>query len=176
MREVQIFTDTLQTLVNEHDIKDPIFLKLDTQGSELDIMKGAEDLFDSGQIVLVESEASLLRETFYEKATRLPELSQFMESKGFDLIDLKIIKSRANIKRSEGVLQECDAIFVMGFERTLRSKLEVRLAVFYAYLLLRQSDLAQRLLSIDEELLKRVREALTSKELELLIKRFRSIS
>lgn len=176
MKEVQVPTENLETLVNEHKIDSPIFIKLDTQGSELDILEGAESLFNSSQIVMVESEASLLRETIYDQATRLPELSQFMESKGFDLVDLKVFKSKADIKNGQGVLLECDATFVMGFERTLQSKLEVRLAVFYAYLLIGQKDLAQRLLSVDEDLGQELLEVLSPKDLDIVLKKFKSIT
>ena len=176
LRELQIPTETLEAVVTQHNLDSPLFIKLDTQGSELDILEGAERLFNAGQIVLVESEASLLRETIYEDATKLPELTKFMESKGFDLVDLKVMKSKGQINKSRGILLECDATFVMGFERTLQSKLEVRLAVLYAYLLIGQKDLAQRLLSVDDGLRQSVLEVLSHAELDSLLKNFRSIT
>ncbi len=174
LKEMQIQTEKLETLVTEHNIDSPLIIKLDTQGSELEILEGAERLFDSNQIVLVESEASLLRETIYEDATKLPELTEFMESKGFDLVDLKVMKSKGLNNKSQGILLECDATFVMGFERALQSKLEVRLAVLYAYLLIGQKDLAQRLLSVDEGLRHEVLEVLSPAELDFVLKNFRS--
>jgi hypothetical protein len=99
-----------------------------------------------------------------------------MESKGFDLVDLQVMKSKGQINKSRGILLECDATFVMGFERALQSKLEVRLAVLYAYLLIGQNDLAQRLLSVDDGLRQSVLEVLSHAELDSLLKNFRSIT
>jgi hypothetical protein len=175
LREVLIPTDSLEDLTKLHDIRGPIFVKLDTQGSELDILIGASHLFDLGQIVMVESEASLLRETNYENATRLSELTIFMESKGFDLVDLNLVRAESGVRRRQGVLNECDAIFVMGFERVLKCTIEIRLATFLSYLLIGQNDLAQRLLHMDSQLSHHVKQTLSTKQLDLVVRKFTRI-
>ena len=175
MREVIIPTDSLEGLTQMHGIRSPIFVKLDTQGSELDILIGASHLFDRGQIVMVESEASLLRETNYENATRLSELTTFMESKGFDLVDLDIVRLESGIRKSQGVLNECDAIFVMGFERVAKCTIEVRLAALFSYLLIGQNDLAKRLLQMDPELSNHVKQTLSTKQLDLVLEKFKRL-
>ena len=176
MREVSIPTETLEMLVENLKIHSPMFIKLDTQGSELDILLGATNLFDEGQIVMVESEASLLRETNYEGATRLADLTLFMESRGFDLVELRPISSQPTLNNSQGVLNECDSTFIMGFERTLQSSIEVKLAVFYAYLLIGQNDLAQRLLTLDQELMQKLLQILSIRQVRFMLKNFRRIS
>lgn len=175
LREVKIPTDSLEDLTKIHDIRSPIFIKLDTQGSELDILIGASHLFDIGQIVMVESEASLLRETNYENATRLAELTAFMESKNFDLVDLRVVRAEAALKRGQGVLNECDAVFVMGFERVMQCGLDTRLSAFFSYLLIGQNDLAQRLLDVDSELSTHVKRELSPKQLDLVLRKFKRI-
>jgi hypothetical protein len=163
-------------LVKNLKIHSPMFVKLDTQGSELDILLGATNLFDEGQIVMVESEASLLRETSYEGATRLPELTLFMESKGFDLVELRPISAEPSLSNSQGVLNECDSTFIISFERTLQSSIEVKLAVFYAYLMIGQNDLAQRLLNLDQELMQKLLQILSMRQVRFMLKNFRRIS
>jgi FkbM family methyltransferase len=172
LRESIIPTDSLEGLARMHDIRSPLFVKLDTQGSELDILIGASRLFDIGQIVMVESEASLLRETSYENATRLPELTTFMESKGFDLVDLRVVRAEAALRKSQGVLNECDAVFVMGFERAMQCGLDIRLSAFFAYLLIGQNDLAKRLLDIDSELSNYINQKLSPKQIKLVLRKF----
>jgi hypothetical protein len=99
-----------------------------------------------------------------------------MESRGFDLVQLRPISAQPTLSNSQGVLNECDSTFIMGFERTLQSSIEVKLAVFYAYLLIGQNDLAQRLLTLDQELMQKLLQILSIRQIRFMFKNFRRIS
>lgn len=62
-----------------------IFLKIDTQGSELGVLCGTDKLFDRLSLVLVE--ASIAR--LYKGQPAYFELDQFIREKGFSLIDIE---------------------------------------------------------------------------------------
>jgi FkbM family methyltransferase len=66
-------------------IADIDFLKLDTQGSELDILKGAGDALAS--VVGVEVEVEFAR--LYRQQPLFRDVDAFMDSKGFVLMDLR---------------------------------------------------------------------------------------
>lgn len=63
----------------------PEVLKLDTQGSELDILKGAEETLESVQVVITEVEFRPL----YEHQPLFAEVNGFLIGKGFDFHGLK---------------------------------------------------------------------------------------
>lgn len=74
----------LDDVLSEMDLKGVDFLKIDTQGSELDILKGAEDtLLRSAFGVEVEVEFLPL----YEGQPLFPDLHAFLADRGYQFID-----------------------------------------------------------------------------------------
>lgn len=60
-------------------------LKLDTQGTELDILRGATGLLEAGRVCVVYTEISFL--PVYRGQALFPELDRFLRAAGFRLID-----------------------------------------------------------------------------------------
>lgn len=71
---------TLSCILKEYAYPSPIFLKLDTQGTELDVLRGAEDLLGTS-ILGVQVELSIV--PLYRKGCRMSEVVSFVEGHGF---------------------------------------------------------------------------------------------
>ena len=82
--DFQVFP--LDTLLNKHEIKDVDFLKLDTQGSELDILKGSEGILGKS-ILGLKVEVEFIE--IYKNQPLFPEIDCFLRKFGFELFDLK---------------------------------------------------------------------------------------
>ena len=62
----------------------PLFLKLDVQGYELEVLKGGGDTLDNAEVVLME--VALL--TYNKGAPLMPEVLAFMDDRGFTPYDI----------------------------------------------------------------------------------------
>ncbi len=74
----------------KNSIKPPELIKLDTQGSELDILKGINSK-DFKHILAIEVEVEFVE--FYEKQPLFYDVHKFLENLGFELIDLRTARS-----------------------------------------------------------------------------------
>jgi FkbM family methyltransferase len=61
------------------------FLKLDTQGTELEILRGAREYLSSGKIAVVKTEVSLL--PVYRNACTFSDIDRFLKERGFLFVD-----------------------------------------------------------------------------------------
>ncbi len=115
----------------------PVFVKLDTQGTELSILMGAESLFQERRIVGVEMESTLLAQPVMKGSGKFWQACEFMEAKGFELLHLKPIyaPSRSgNVRPHQNTyLNECDAVFALrqDIARDLPVEYRVSLLAFY---------------------------------------------
>ncbi len=82
-KELTLITTTLNDVFNKNNIK-PDFLKIDTQGSELKILKGANQYLDS--ILGLELEVEFI--PIYEDQPLFHEVDSYVRGKGFELYDL----------------------------------------------------------------------------------------
>lgn len=116
IQEIQIETKTVTEIISEFDVI-PIVIKLDTQGSELSIIRGLLDSTSRNMVVGVEMECSLYARPVYENSPRLWEVADYLEVKGFELLNLDIFPSRKTSSkyraRSREVSNECDAVFAL---------------------------------------------------------------
>lgn len=80
-----IKTITLNKFTFENKIDEIDFLKLDTQGTELEILKGANNLLDKNKISVIKTEFSNI--PVYKNQCVFSEIDNFLKSKGFMLID-----------------------------------------------------------------------------------------
>ena len=117
IRECRIQTLTLVQALDGLAADAPICVKLDTQGSELSILQGAQSLFQARRIIGIEMESTLLAQPIMQGSGKFWEACQFMELQGFELLLVKPIHAprRAGLFRPEGVryLNECDAVFAI---------------------------------------------------------------
>ncbi len=167
LKKVEIQTKKLTDIVPTSSINQPIVLKLDVQGSEHEIIRGADTLLRSQQIIAIEVEASLLRHPLAKGGTKFSELQQYLENFGYELVAMRLLHSHGPVKPFElskqGFLNECDALFVLNHREITLKTLEFRLAGFFALCLYGQFGDALRLAKSDEALNERIQNALTKK-------------
>jgi FkbM family methyltransferase len=84
VRPSRQITRRLDSLVEERAWPLPDFIKLDTQGSELDILRGAGKCLAHASALQIECNVL----NYNEGAPMLPEVLQFMQSAGFRLYDI----------------------------------------------------------------------------------------
>ena len=75
---------TLDAIVKKHQLRNIDFIKLDTQGSELDILKGGLKTAKQAKYILLETQVT----TYNQGAPHLPQVLQFMGKINFKLYDL----------------------------------------------------------------------------------------
>jgi FkbM family methyltransferase len=85
VRQLSVCADTLDNLLDSHDIQDPDFVKLDTQGSEFGILSGAGATL--GQAFGVEVEIQL--GALYLGQPSIGDIDGVLTSRGFQLFDLR---------------------------------------------------------------------------------------
>ncbi len=78
-----------------------LLMKIDTQGTELEVLRGAVRTLSRTRLVLVEMNNHRL----YEEAAKYHEVDEMLRSKGFCLIDIYVTY------RPAGVLKEYDALY-----------------------------------------------------------------
>lgn len=133
------FIDTI-TLVNAlegHSSTAPVFVKLDTQGTELSILQGAQSLFDTHRIVGVEMESTMLAQPVMKGSGKFWQACQYMESQGFELLHVKPIhapKSGKSKPQLNTYLNECDAVFALRQDVVAGLPVEFRTALLAFYL------------------------------------------
>ena len=92
----------------------PIFVKLDTQGTEMSILSAAEAALKSHRILGVELEATLLAEPADARIRALLGSVSLHGGLGYELLDLKLIRGPSRLGKSvngKTYLNECDAVF-----------------------------------------------------------------
>ena len=101
---IQVECKTIDHFCNENNINHINILKLDVQGSELDVLEGATNLLKKGRIDIIFSEISIF--SSYEKQGDLNQIISFLYKNNFELFN--IYKSI----RKNGQLLEIDAMFI----------------------------------------------------------------
>lgn len=100
---VQLPMKTLDSILHKKNATDGIFLKLDVQGFEIEVLKGANAIIQKTDLVLMET--SLLQ--CNKSAPLFNEVIQFMKEQGFVAYDF------ANLQRwRDNILLQVDIFFV----------------------------------------------------------------
>jgi len=77
-------TIMLDTLVKEFNLPLPDFIKIDVQGAELDVLRGAQNCMENSAMILLE----VALHQYNEGAPLFAEVIQYMNTKGFVAIDI----------------------------------------------------------------------------------------
>jgi FkbM family methyltransferase len=156
MREVTIETRTLTDVLMEVPVEAPVFVKLDTQGTELDILRGAESLIASHRIAGIETEATLLAQPVMHGSGKFWQLTEYLESHGMELLTVKPIygPSRFGVAKPKGLtyLNECDAVFAVRRDVAAGLSVAHRAGLLAFYLAYRLYEEGISLLDEDTEL------------------------
>lgn len=100
---ISLPTITLDELIDQNNLPIPEFLKIDTQGAELDILSGAKKVIGKTQMILTE-----LPIIEYNKGA--PKISDYLDFfKNHDYIPVDITE----IHRAEYTLLQLDILFVL---------------------------------------------------------------
>ncbi|BFU94006.1 MAG: Methyltransferase, FkbM family [Nitrospira sp.] len=95
---------TIDGVIRETCVKGPFLLKIDVQGAELDVLRGAAEALNETEYVLCE--ASLFK--FFESGPELIEVLSYMKSHGFVPYDLGNLQYRP----LDNALSQVDVAFV----------------------------------------------------------------
>jgi FkbM family methyltransferase len=129
-------------------------LKLDTQGTEYELIQACIPLMKTNKILAIETEISLLHTPPYKQAPRLWDIASGLESHGFELLLLDVFQKQGHNKSaiSRQIASEADAVFILRRERVLSGDLQFRLQLLAVYLTYQLIDEAHLLLRDDQEL------------------------
>ncbi len=148
---IKLDTDTLENQLKSNNINEVDFIKIDTQGYELPILKGYASNFDS--VIGLEIEVEF--EPVYEGQPLFNDVDSFVKDKGFSLIDLKRYywkrKNNVNTGNSKGQMIFGDALYFKSPEQILlmpNISQEKIIRCIFIYLAYGYIDLSQTLLKI----------------------------
>jgi FkbM family methyltransferase len=99
-----VSVDTLDRFCSSHHIDHIDVLKVDTQGFDLNVLKGAAGLLAAHRIGIVFIEVNFI--PMYEGQATFAEIHEFLTSWGYRLVDLY------NYTRQHGHIAWCDACYV----------------------------------------------------------------
>jgi hypothetical protein len=115
-----------------------VVVKLDTQGTELDIVLGAQAALAARRIVGIEMESTLHADPVMRGAGKFWQACRDLEALGFELLHVQPIEggTRLGSSRTGGrrFLNECDALFALRRDVLAGMPVDHRLAAlgFYA--------------------------------------------
>lgn len=109
-KQIEMNCIPLDAFCSDNQIEDADFIKLDTQGSELEILQGGGGILE--KIFGVEVEVEFV--PIYEKQPLFAEVDQFLRGKGFELFDLRRHWWKRDVPReisSRGQMIFADALY-----------------------------------------------------------------
>ena len=133
----KIKTTTLNKVLKIYK-ENSIFIKLDTQGSELDILSNVQNLMKKNIILGIETESSLLAQTCYVGASKFYKIQNFLEKNGYELIKINCYSVNPTMENNNRcfIPNECDSIFSLRHDIIKKIKLSSKLAMlafYYSY-------------------------------------------
>lgn len=85
-RRIPVQVDTLDRVLPTHDVRDPDFIKIDTQGAELAIVEGGRETLARS---IFGAEVEVLFASLYRDQPAFGAIDAFLRSLGFQLFDLR---------------------------------------------------------------------------------------
>jgi FkbM family methyltransferase len=156
VRPVEIDTLTLMDVLRDAPPDAPMFVKLDTQGTELSILQGAESLLRGRRIAGIELESTMLAQPIMQGSGKFWQVCQYLEDLGYELLCVKPIHKRA--LKGLGFLNECDATFALRRDVAVDLPPSTRVALLAFYLSYRLYEEALSLLDDDASVASLLRE------------------
>ncbi len=103
-REVEI--KTINSLIEKYNLNESsnTLLKIDVQGAEIDVLKGAEDILENIDLVILETSFF----NFFNNNILIADIINYMDSKGFIIYDIFDFINRP----LDGALAQVDLAFV----------------------------------------------------------------
>ncbi|MGD1902798.1 MAG: FkbM family methyltransferase [Geitlerinemataceae cyanobacterium] len=110
LKLVDIETFSLEQALDRANVETVDAIKLDTQGSELEILLGLDEA-RWPRLLFVELEVSLQNPPLYRGAARVNEVQHAMERKGFNLVNVRTSRGESSTTSGISVPNECDLLF-----------------------------------------------------------------
>lgn len=115
IRSIRVNCDTLDNILKTNDLQDVDFLKIDTQGSELQILQGASEILQKSIFgVDIEVEFSQL----YENQPLFADVDIYLRDLGFSLFDINLARlkrKKYNNVYSKGQVLWAHALYFKDF-------------------------------------------------------------
>ena len=105
--QIKVPTVKIDDLVKDKELKNPFLIKVDVQGAELEVLRGAEITMQSTEVIILE--VSLFK--FMKGAPDLYEVIKFMKDHGFVTYDIL----RGCYRPLDKALGQVDIIFVKEY-------------------------------------------------------------
>ena len=102
-KKITLKSNTIDSIIDKYQLPGPYFLKMDVQGYEIEVLKGATHLLLETPVILLE--ASLLN--YNAGAPLVDEIIAFLKQKDYLLFDI----CEFHRKSDDGVLNQVDLIF-----------------------------------------------------------------
>lgn len=113
---ITVRTTTIDDFFASEKLSQIDFLKLDTQGTELEILKGAKSVLTEARISVIKTEVSLI--PVYKNQVSFSELDLFLNQHGYILVNFQsypdTIIERGNAVKQRGKLTEKAKAFTVG--------------------------------------------------------------
>lgn len=118
IKTVKIEVDSLDNVLEEHNIENPDFIKLDTQGSEFEILKGGIKTLKS-DILGLEIEVEFAK--MYQDQHLFSDVDKLARENGFYLFDIQRFyfkrKMGMALGQSKGQIVFGNALYLVGIDR-----------------------------------------------------------
>jgi FkbM family methyltransferase len=132
VQRAQVETTTLDCVADQEALETIDYLKLDTQGTEIDCLIGASKFFAQRKIGVLKTEVHF--QEMYRGQPLFADVDAFLRSRGFILLDLsfgdqhRVIWSGDALRGDRGTLLFADAFYALGLpeHRTLDAGAAVR--------------------------------------------------
>ena len=148
LRELTLEVTTLDLVTIENS--DFLAVKIDTQGAELEILKGASALLQQGRILSVEAEVSLLSRPIMSGSPTYADISSFLEEHNLELIWIRPTTPVKRGFRHQVRQVEADALFLLKKEIVITSggnSVRAYRAILQAYGLSKEIEVLEAMLA-----------------------------
>lgn len=174
VKEMNVQTATLEEILAKQKNKLPVVIKLDTQGTELEILHGGLKRIVDHQVVGLEIETPLLAVPVMQGSSRFWEANRDLESWGFELLEIKPFFSSSIYKTKKIIGKraawECDAVFALRRDVAQKLHESFRQMLFYFYLAYEFYEEALSFISSDKQIKRSLEEKLGNNPVILLKK------
>ena len=145
-REIRVAARRLDDVYRDEDLSTPDYMKLDTQGSELDILRGGARLLE--EVAFVEAEVEFTH--IYQDQPLFFDVAKFLYERGFELLYLNRVFGNRRLYQgpARGQIVFADALFARREDRL--DGLDLHRIARYVLLLLNYGhhDLAYHVISL----------------------------
>jgi len=155
LTEKKIQTSKLSDVLALVDEKPPLILKLDTQGTELSILKGAQPILEQMKVVGIEMESTMLAQPVMQGSGTFSEACDYLFSYGFELLSVNPIYPKSLINKNVNAktyLNECDAFFMLRRDILANLSVSHRSTALALYVSYQHFEEALSILREDQEL------------------------